>query len=48
VPGASPSASTCGATLLYGFAGSRFFVGGDARLVTIPGGPAFALAGLTL
>jgi hypothetical protein len=40
-----------GVTVLYGLVGSRFFVGGDARLVTVPGGPAlglFALGGLTL
>jgi hypothetical protein len=40
-----------GVTALYGLTGSRFFVGGDTRLVTIPGGPAFglfALGGLSL
>jgi hypothetical protein len=54
-PGASQTATKLviwpGATLLYGVTGSRFFVGGDTRLITIPGGPAFALyavGGLTL
>jgi hypothetical protein len=40
-----------GVTVLYGLSGSRFFVGGDARAVTTPGGPAFglfALGGMSL
>jgi hypothetical protein len=40
-----------GATVLYGLPSSRVFVGGDARFLTIPGGPAvglFALAGMTM
>ena len=32
-----------GGTVLYGIPGSRFFVGGDARAITVPAGPAFAL-----
>lgn len=35
-----------GATVLYGVPASRFFVGGDTRLLTIPGGPAFGLYAL--
>jgi hypothetical protein len=35
-----------GATVLYGLTGSRFFVGGDTRLLTVPGGPAFGLFAL--
>ncbi len=35
-----------GGAVLYGIPGSRFFVGGDARMVTVPAGPAFALYAL--
>lgn len=35
-----------GGTVLYGIPGSRFFVGGDARVITVPAGPAFALYAL--
>jgi hypothetical protein len=35
-----------GVTALYGLSGSRFFVGGDTHLVTVPGGPSFALFAL--
>ena len=34
-----------GGTLVYPIPDSAFFVGGDARLVTIPDGPAFGLVG---
>lgn len=34
-----------GGTLLYGIPKSRYFVGGDMRLITVPAGPAFALYG---
>jgi len=40
-----------GVTVLHGLSGSRFFVGGDTRLVTVPGGPSFglfALGGMSL
>lgn len=40
-----------GLTALYGVPGSRFFVGGDTRLLTVPGGPAlglFAVGGMSL
>ena len=38
-----------GASVLYDFAGSPFFIGGDIRFVSVPGGPAvgfFALGGV--
>ena len=35
-----------GAVVLYGIPGSRFFVGADARMITVPGGPALALYAL--
>jgi hypothetical protein len=40
-----------GLTALYGVPASRFFVGGDTRLLTVPGGPAlglFAVGGMSL
>jgi hypothetical protein len=35
-----------GVTVLYGLPGARFFVGGDTRLISVPGGPAFAAYGV--
>ena len=35
-----------GITALYGFPRTRFFAGGDSRVVTVPGGPAFAAYGI--